>query len=66
MPMGERPSANDRVQLADQVSCRGLLVFLDHRADFLQERFDILLRWFDEHLAVVRSSGSDPRSQSLR
>src|SRR2546426_2358985 len=53
MPMVKRPSPNDRVQLADQVPCRGLLVSLDHSADLFQERFDILLGGFDEHLAVI-------------
>src|SRR5260370_39656126 len=52
MSMVERPPANDGVQLADQISCCGLLVSFGHSADFLQERFDILLRGFDRHLAV--------------
>src|SRR5665213_4466178 len=48
-----RPTQNDGVELTNQTRlCRGR-IRLDDRSDFLQEDVRVLLRRFDEQLAVV-------------
>src|SRR5258706_1461490 len=47
------PTANERIELQDQVTSRRALVFLHRLADFLNERFNVFLRRFDDKLSMV-------------
>src|SRR5262249_32811693 len=47
------PATNNRVQQTNQHRLVNGLVRFDEPSDFLQERVRVLLRWFDQWLAVV-------------
>ena len=47
------PATNDGVQLANQPGLADGFVRVDDSADFLQEHVRVLLRRFDEQLAVI-------------
>ena len=49
------PTANERIELQDDMSSRCALVLLDYLADFFQECFHVFLRRFDDELSIIRA-----------
>lgn len=53
MPVIHRPAPNDRVELADECAGCECLVALDDRPYLTQERFDALVRGFNQQFSMV-------------
>jgi hypothetical protein len=52
MTVIERPAANERVEVANQLACGEVAAFLDTDSDLSEERLDALLRRSNEELGA--------------